>query len=200
MEALRRTLHLDVAPWRELPDDLITLAFNQPSYTPRKEERNALEQQYGTYHLEDFEVLGDAVLEMVVTELLFYRIQGPGDLSRIRSELVRNTTLYSFMARDNLCQYIQGQGKMTVKDCADVFEALVGALYYWISRQNTGDAIVQVGKYLRMWWYTDNVLEKVLRGQSIDVDPHTGRSLRPKGKEARIARSPSPLRRTRSKR
>jgi hypothetical protein len=190
MEALRQRVHLDMMPWNELPDELLALAFRQPSLVPRKAER---------LHLEDFEQYGDAVLELVITEVLFHRVSGPGVMSRLREELVRNTTLYSFMAKEGLCQYIQGHGQLTGKDCADVFEALVGVLYFWIAGRGEGDALVHVGKYLRQWWYTDAVLQKVLAGQSIDVDPHTGCSLRPAGKDALITGSPSPRARRRAR-
>ena len=190
MNTVRVLLHLDVTPWRELPDELLSLAFRQSSARMGRRERSHLLQQYGSYHLEDFEVLGDAVLEMVVTEMLFYRISGPGIMSKNREELVRNTTLYCFMERGGLCPYITGRGKMTVKDCADVFEAVIGVMYFWMSQQTGRDALVEVGRYLRQWWYTYEMLEQVLEGGKVDTLLSSGRTVREVGNSARVARSP----------
>ncbi len=92
----------------------------------------------GTPHYERLEFLGDAVLNMVVAELLYAaRPEATeGDLSRFRARLVREPTLAE-IARDlQLGEFIRlGPGELKsggfLRDSilADVLEAIIGAIY-----------------------------------------------------------------------
>ncbi|MDR0779231.1 MAG: ribonuclease III [Pseudomonadales bacterium] len=87
---------------------------------------------------ERLEFLGDAVLGMIVSQLLFHTFPdaSEGELSRLRARLVQQTTLAA-LARDlNLGQYLSlGPGELKAGGAnrdsmlADAFEALVSALY-----------------------------------------------------------------------
>ncbi len=87
---------------------------------------------------ERLEFLGDAVLELVVTEHLFkkYPDNTEGDLTNWRAALV-NTKMLSEIAQNlNLGDYLllsngekKGNGKARQYMMADLFEALIGAIY-----------------------------------------------------------------------
>lgn len=88
-------------------------------------------------HNERLEFLGDAVLELVVTEYLFENFDNPeGELTNLRSALVKGPML-SEVAKDlgmekNL--YLsrgeaKAEGKSRQLILANVFEALIGAIY-----------------------------------------------------------------------
>jgi ribonuclease-3 len=87
---------------------------------------------------ERMEFLGDAVLGMIISQLLFqtYPDASEGELSRLRASLVQQATLAELARSLNLGQYLSlGTGELksggTNRDSilADAFEALVSALY-----------------------------------------------------------------------
>ena len=92
------------------------------------------------YHFDyqRLEFLGDAVLQLVVTEYLFSHFQGEaeGQLTKLRSRLVSRDALRMHAAALDLGRYIlmgRGEeasgGRERTSTLADAFEALIGALY-----------------------------------------------------------------------
>ena len=88
-------------------------------------------------HNERLEFLGDAVLDLIITESLFERLpeQKEGDLSRIRAQLVRQETLAEIATQLNLGNFlILGQGEASTGGAerasilADALEAVFGAI------------------------------------------------------------------------
>ena len=87
-------------------------------------------------HYERLEFLGDAVLELVITELL-YRCSSAseGDMTRARITLVNNQRLVALARKQGLEAYLRlGQGekskeKLPDSIMADAMEALIGAIY-----------------------------------------------------------------------
>lgn len=88
-------------------------------------------------HNERLEFLGDAVLELVVTEYLYQNFNNPeGELTNLRSALVKGSML-SYIAKElNMDQYLflsrgesQSEGKSRQLILANTFEALIGAIY-----------------------------------------------------------------------
>ena len=89
-------------------------------------------------HNERLEFLGDAVIELVVTEYLFKKFpqKTEGELTNIRAALVRKETLFEIADAleilDNL-KLSQGERKNLEKSkmslAADTFEAVAGAIY-----------------------------------------------------------------------
>ena len=87
---------------------------------------------------ERLEFLGDAVLEITISEYLYkqFKKYAEGTLTKIRQYLVCEKTLAGIAASINLGEYIHvGRGE-ELTDCrnrpkvlADAFEALVGAIY-----------------------------------------------------------------------
>jgi ribonuclease III len=88
-------------------------------------------------HNERLEFLGDAVLELVVTEYLFNHFENPeGELTNWRSALVRGQHLAEVSASLNLGNWLllsRGEAKSGGKGrqllLANMFEALLGAIY-----------------------------------------------------------------------
>ncbi len=110
---------------------LLETAFTHRSYVNehRSEKRS---------HNERLEFLGDAVLELVVTEFLFkqYPEKTEGDLTSYRAGLVNTSTLSTVATGLGMNEYLQ-LSKGEAKDIgrarqyilANTFESFVGALY-----------------------------------------------------------------------
>ncbi len=111
---------------------LLEQAFIHRSYLNEAEEDSSLADN------ERLEFLGDSVLGMIVSELLYRRFpdQQEGDLTGIRSALVRQETLSLFAERLHMGDFLRlGRGEESsggrtrpVTLCA-TFEAVVGAIY-----------------------------------------------------------------------
>jgi len=88
-------------------------------------------------HNERLEFLGDAVLELAVTDYLYSHYPNPeGELTSWRSALVRGTALYEIADKIDLEKYLKmsrGESKATGKSrsliMANALEALIGAIY-----------------------------------------------------------------------
>lgn len=92
----------------------------------------------GLAHNERLEFLGDAVLELVVTEFLYakYKEQNEGDLTAYRSALVNAVTLGQLadeLSFNDLMRLSKGEAKDVSRArssiLADAYEAVVGAIY-----------------------------------------------------------------------
>jgi ribonuclease III len=90
------------------------------------------------YNYERLEFLGDRVLALVIAGFLFQKFpeEAEGDLAKRLSSLVQGTTLARLSARLSLGEYIvfspserEAGGASNDHILADVFEALIGALY-----------------------------------------------------------------------
>lgn len=88
-------------------------------------------------HNERLEFLGDAVLELIVTEYLYKNYSNPeGELTNWRSALVKGVTLSQLaqdIQLDHLMYLSKGESKSSGKSrqliLANAFEALIGAIY-----------------------------------------------------------------------
>ena len=92
----------------------------------------------GLAHNERLEFLGDAVLELVVTEFLYakYKDHNEGDLTAYRSALVNAVTLGQLadeLSFNDLMKLSKGEAKDVSRArssiLADAYEAVVGAIY-----------------------------------------------------------------------
>ncbi|MBR1966315.1 MAG: ribonuclease III [Lentisphaeria bacterium] len=90
------------------------------------------------YDNQRLEFLGDAVLEIILTEYLYliYPKEEEGNLTKMRSAMVREEALAAFARKINLGDFIfMGRGEMEShgnernSTLADLFEALLGAWY-----------------------------------------------------------------------
>ncbi len=107
----------------------LTAALTHPSFSS--------DTNYHFLSYERLEFLGDAVLELIISDYLFrqYPRASEGDLTRRRAGLVNRVTLASRARELNLPKYIRTQ---TVPDhpieesesvLCDVLEAIIGAVY-----------------------------------------------------------------------
>ncbi len=89
-------------------------------------------------HNERLEFLGDSVLNLAVSSLLYERLasQPEGDLSRVRANMVKQDTLHGLAVKLGLPQVLrvgEGEarsgGKTRPSMLADALEAVIGAVY-----------------------------------------------------------------------
>lgn len=110
--------------------ELILTAFTHRSYM-NEHKKSARE------HNERLEFLGDAVLELVVTEYLFANYSEPeGVLTNWRSALVRTESISAAAARLDYATMLrlsrgekQGSERARQQILANTFEAVIGAVY-----------------------------------------------------------------------
>ena len=95
-------------------------------------------KESGLEHNERLEFLGDAVLELVVTDFLFkkYTDSTEGELTAYRAALVNTNSLSEASSRIGVGEYLllskgesQDTGRARQYILANTFEAIVGALY-----------------------------------------------------------------------
>ncbi len=99
--------------------------------------RSAAEEGLARAHNERLEFLGDAVVQLCVTELLYLRFgqAAEGDMSRIRARLVNKGFLASLAEEIELGPLLilgkgeEKDGRSKPSLLADAFEAIMGALF-----------------------------------------------------------------------
>src|SRR6201995_4321245 len=100
-------------------------------------ERALTHRSFGADHNERLEFLGDAVLNLAVSRLLFDRFSGSdeGDLTRVRAHLVREDSLHKValvLALPDALKLSDGEarggGATRPSILADAVEALIGAV------------------------------------------------------------------------
>ncbi len=112
--------------------------FDYAFQDPELLQRALTHRSHGPGHYERLEFLGDGLLNLVAAELLFERRPhaSEGDLSRLRSRLVRDRTLAQIAQELELSQFLRlGQGEkksggyLRESILADVIEAVIGAVF-----------------------------------------------------------------------
>jgi len=87
---------------------------------------------------ERLEFLGDAVLDLIVTEILFKKFptENEGFLTKLRAKIVRGDTLFELSRQLGLNEFLEigdraaGQGiELSKSVLSDVYEALIAAIY-----------------------------------------------------------------------
>jgi ribonuclease-3 len=95
-------------------------------------------RSFGADHNERLEFLGDTVLALAVSELLYERFSGSdeGDLTRVRAHLVREDSLHKAALALGLPELLRlsegearGGGAQRPSILADALEALIGAVF-----------------------------------------------------------------------
>jgi len=108
--------------------------FSQPGLLVRA----VTHRSFGAHHNERLEFLGDAVLNLAVSELLFERFaeSDEGDLTRVRAHLVREESLHRVALELGLPLVLKlsdgearGGGAQRPSILADAVEALIGAVH-----------------------------------------------------------------------
>jgi ribonuclease III len=117
--------------------------------------RSFLNEQGGSSldSYERLEFLGDSVLELVISTELYQRMPdaGEGELSKVRSALVRDDSLSRFASQLNLGEFLRlGKGaeatggRESTSVLAAVFEAIVAAVYLDCGYNEARRLILQV--------------------------------------------------------
>ena len=101
-------------------------------------QRALTHRSFGADHTERLEFLGDAVLSLAVSGLLFERFSGSdeGDLTRVRAHLVREDSLHRAAVALGLPELLRlsegearGGGSQRPSILADALEAVIGAIF-----------------------------------------------------------------------
>jgi len=96
------------------------------------------ETQRQHFNNQRLEFLGDAILQVVITDYLFhhFKAEAEGQLTKLRSRLVSREALRAHAAALGLGEYLMmGRGEVAsggrerISTLADAFEALIGAIY-----------------------------------------------------------------------
>jgi ribonuclease-3 len=105
---------------------------------PELLSRAVTHRSFGADHNERLEFLGDAVLSLAISALLFERFGGSdeGDLTRVRAHLVREDTLHRVAVVIGLPEVLRlsegearGGGAQRPSILADALEAIIGATF-----------------------------------------------------------------------
>lgn len=95
-------------------------------------------RSFSAEHNERLEFLGDAVLSLAISSLLYERFAGSdeGDLTRVRAHLVREDSLHKVAVLQGLPEVLRlsdgearGGGAQRASILADALEAIIGAVY-----------------------------------------------------------------------
>jgi ribonuclease III len=112
--------------------------LGHPFNSPGLLQRALTHRSFGADHNERLEFLGDTVLSLAVSELLFERFSGSdeGDLTRVRAHLVREDSLHRAALGLGLPELVRlsegeakGGGAHRPSILADAVEALIGAVF-----------------------------------------------------------------------
>lgn len=106
--------------------------------TPSLLDRALTHRSFSADHYERLEFLGDSVLNLAVSDLLYARLGSlpEGDLSRVRANLVKQDTLHQLAVELGLPEVLKlGEGEVRSGGqkrpsiLADALEAIIGAVY-----------------------------------------------------------------------
>jgi ribonuclease-3 len=132
--------------------------------------RAVTHKSFGADHYERLEFLGDAVLSLGVSALLYRRYDrsDEGDLTRVRAHLVRQDMLHKLALQIGLPQVMRlsegeakGGGAQRPSILADALEAIIGAVYL--------DAGFDAARDLVLRLFEPLVAESTLEGWSKDA-------------------------------
>lgn len=148
-------------------DRLLKMALTHKSYAYERENPN-----YDMYN-ERIEFLGDAILEHVISDLLFNQVPelSEGEMTKKRAAIVCEASLSHALKRINGQEYIylgkcekNSNGMMKDAIIADAFEAILGAIYI--------DGGYNIAKTICLE-LLDEEIKMVLSGHMISTDYKT---------------------------
>ncbi|MEY8699765.1 ribonuclease III [Streptococcus ferus] len=160
-------------------EELLETAFTHTSYANEHRLLNIS-------HNERLEFLGDAVLQLIISDYLFrkYPQKPEGDLSKMRSTIVREESLAGFSKACDFDRYIKlgkGEEKSGGRERAtilgDLFEAFLGALVLDSGVEAARDFLyhvmipqVEIGNYERVMDYKTTLQELLQVKGDIKID------------------------------
>lgn len=150
-------IKIDTAPYQQFAKETFGFVFKDPMtlVTAFTHRSYVNEHKKSTQiHNERLEFLGDAVLELVVTEFLYAKYSEPeGILTNWRSALVRTESIGAAAGRLNFESMIRlsrgekrGSDRAKQQILANSFEAVIGAIYvdqgYEVAKKFISDNII----------------------------------------------------------
>lgn len=138
-------LFLDKVGWQASNISLYEQALTHSSYAHEKGHRRI--------HNERLEFLGDAVLELVISDYLYHHYPqlSEGKLTKLRADLVCEASLARLAFELNLGDYLRlGKGEIVSGGSSrpsllgDTIEALIGAIYLDQGLEKSRDYILQL--------------------------------------------------------
>ena len=123
--------------------NLYVTAFSHSSYANEHKAKNDYER---------LEFLGDAVLDLVVADYLYSnQKEKEGEMTKIRASYVCENALFEYSMNLGLNEYIKvghGEekegGKFKKAIVADIFEALIGAIYLDLGYATARKTVLQI--------------------------------------------------------
>ena len=114
--------------------DKLEIPYKNPKLYERALTHTSFANENDVESYERLEYLGDAVLELVVSEYLYKNFeQNEGNMTKMRANYVCEDANYEYMQKIGLYKYIKvGNGEIgNIKKAivADIFEAFIGAIY-----------------------------------------------------------------------
>ena len=115
----------------DLPDELVLIAILN-EYDNDIGLKDVL-RNYGNHDNKSLAHIGDRVIELIMINMVMKMNNTCyDDLYKNITDLISNKTFRCLMDHKYLCEYIT-KGKYHNKACPDLFEAIIGAIYYWYS-------------------------------------------------------------------
>ena len=142
----------------EIDDDLILLSIIEPQSLLNKSLKDRLTKKYQSENYDRLEFLGDAVLELLISDLLFKKgLSEVGKMSQMRSVIVRNVSLICLMNDKTLCNI----NAPINKSCADIFESIVGAVYIHLNQYEVNPIKIMT-QWLIDIWNIDYIIDDII--------------------------------------
>jgi 23S rRNA maturation mini-RNase III len=188
-QRIKNILGLNGDVWAALDNDLLLLAFIRGPSPHIKDLLGRLGRKYNQTSVGVPAYLGDAVLEIIATMYLFEAFiitnnsksrrkkVEEGTLSQYREALVKNATLFCHMERKNLCdEIINPPRNPNVKVCADLVEAIVGVLFYYLHYlQHLPNALSIIHDWFKQTFYVDESLASLTSSGSSQYNIKCGK-------------------------
>ena len=136
---LRKNMIDKYSELRDIPDELLKTVLNTHTNDSQR-----------------LEFLGDAVLEILIREFLFNKsISGEGKMSFDQGIIVSNVSLACLAEVRGLCN-------LGNKKCADIFESLLGTLYYYLRKKNNPNVIDILKNWLIAEYDIEYIIDQVI--------------------------------------
>ena len=172
---IRKQLNLNAYPFRLIPDDFILLLFTSETDI-QTDFQSYLYAKYGHSNYESFEFIGDTVLNFIVIHIMIKMkvITSPDLGTKIKNMVTKNQTLGCLLDYKFLCnERTPGsnryeKSKSNLNKCADVFEAIIGGLYWYLDTElKLPDAISVIEEWLTSNWPFKQIIFQAARFNKI---------------------------------
>ena len=126
-------------------EEILNYKFTDENLCKRALTHSSYANESGVESYERLEFLGDAILEMVVSDYIYTNFKfDAGTSSKLRASLVSTDYLYNVVTKlgiDALVLKSKSLPKLSKKNTADIFESLIGAVYLDSGLSGASDVI-----------------------------------------------------------